>query len=239
VPTPPVPRPDNGGVKHPVSRLSRWIRSWRLQPAPPRHVVAPPGTGPRPDSYVIISGTGRAGTTLLVQVLSRVGLDTGFAPEHPIDPVAHAGLERRLRTRPPHRIVKAPGIANEIEACLAAGIRIEHAIICCRDLFAAAESRRRVQGKRRGEVPGGLVMTEEGSEQEAYLAIGFFKLIYHLSAAEVPMTFLHYPRYALDVDYAEEKLAPIFPEVPREKWREALRAAVRTDLMHDWEKKRA
>lgn len=214
-----------------MSRLTQWIRSRRLTRAPETAGSVPPADRPLPDQYVIISGTGRAGTTLLVKVLSSVGLDTGFAPDAPVDPIAHAGLEQRLAARPPHRIVKSPGIASEIEACLAAGIRIEHAIICCRDLSAAAESRRRVQGNRQGEVPGGLVMTTRGADQEAHLAIAFFNLIYHLSAAEVPMTFLHYPRYAVDFDYAEEKLAPIFPEVPRERWKKALQALVRADLM--------
>jgi len=51
---------------------------------------------------VIISGTGRAGTTFLVQLLTELGLETGYTPgdEHRhIDEHSQGGLEHNLPGR--------------------------------------------------------------------------------------------------------------------------------------------
>lgn len=186
--------------------------------------------------YTIISGTGRAGTTLLMKVLTRVGLDTGFSPEDEIDEVARAGLEQVITEseRPANRIVKSPWMALTLDDELAKGaVTIEHAIICIRDLRSAAESRRRVQAAKRAavgkEVAGGLWMTENPKEQDEVLAKIFYRLIYTLAAHEVPTTFLHFPRFAEDNEYAIRMLSPVFPEVSRENWLDALETEVRPD----------
>ena len=52
-----------------------------------------------PKHHIIIAGTGRAGTTFLVQLFTELGLDTGFSKEDfltKIDPISHGGLERSL-----------------------------------------------------------------------------------------------------------------------------------------------
>jgi len=185
--------------------------------------------------YTIISGTGRAGTTLLTKILTRAGLDTGFALDHPVDPVAHAGWERMIGERPGHRIIKSPWIALELDRVLAEGdVSIEHAILCIRDLHSAAESRRRVQVIRGVEtmVAGGLWETKDPEKQEEVLAGIFYSLVHTLSVHEVPMTFLHFPRFAEDSEYAIRKLLPIFPEVGRDVWLSAMQAEVRRELIH-------
>ncbi|HET7716157.1 MAG TPA: hypothetical protein VFK86_11065 [Bauldia sp.] len=183
--------------------------------------------------YTIITGTGRAGTTLLVQVLTRVGLDTGFRPDTEIDPIAHAGLERMLSQRPRHRVVKSPWIALELDEQLAAGVEIEHAIICTRSLAAAAESRRRVYARdpSRPDAPGALWLTADPGRQEAVLSEIFYNLIFTLTRHEIPITFLHFPRYARDHDYAVAKLSPVFPEIDVKMWRQALAELVKPDLI--------
>lgn len=190
-------------------------------------------------NYTIISGTGRAGTTLLVRILMKAGVDTGFDADAAIDPVAHAGLELDIRTKPDCRVVKSPWIATYLDqVVLDPEIAIDHAIICMRDLYAAAESRRRVQRLRNTEQPvaGGLWGATDPAAQEAYLAEVFYKLIFHLSEQEVPMTFLHFPRFAKDADYFVEKLAPIFPDVTGATLRAAHQAEVATDLITDFGK---
>jgi hypothetical protein len=52
-----------------------------------------------PKSHVIIAGTGRAGTTFLVELFTELGIETGFSKEDyktKIDPVSHSGLEFNL-----------------------------------------------------------------------------------------------------------------------------------------------
>ncbi len=61
--------------------------------------------------HLVITGTGRSGTTFLVELLTYLGLDTGFDPvsvRSGIDPVAHAGLERDIRSDDAPYVVKSP-----------------------------------------------------------------------------------------------------------------------------------
>jgi hypothetical protein len=187
--------------------------------------------------YVIISGTGRAGSTLLVRVLTRAGVDTGFSVDSPVDPISFGGLELELRDKPSAYVVKSPWIALYIEQLLAEDeIAIDHAIICTRDLRAAAESRRRVQAADGGsrDVPGGLWMTDDPDQQERVLAALFSRLIFHLSAHDVPMTFLQFPRFALEPTYLIEKLGQVFPSVSADEFLAAFRAESRPELIHDF-----
>ena len=188
--------------------------------------------------YTIISGTGRAGTTLLVRVLTVAGLDTGYTPAGlRVDPRAHAGLELDLRDKPDCAIVKSPWIATYAAEVLSRDdIAIDHAIICMRRLDHAAESRRRIQALSGSDatVHGGLVMTSDPAEQETVLARSFFDLLFELSRAEVPMTFLHFPRYAHDADYFVDKMSGVFPEVDPARLIDAYRAEVRPELITDF-----
>jgi len=61
--------------------------------------------------HVVISGTGRAGTTFLVALLTNLGFDTGF-PEKEIERLksetARAGLEHYIREEGSPYIIKSP-----------------------------------------------------------------------------------------------------------------------------------
>lgn len=164
--------------------------------------------------YTIISGTGRAGTTLLMRILGRAGMNIGFDMNNlPIDQIAHAGLELDLRDKPDCDIVKSPHIASYIEEAFDdKEIAIDRAIICMRPLFDVAESRRKVQklNSTDAEVAGGLTYTSDPELQESVLAQMFFNLLFHLSKNEVPIIFLHYPRFALNSAYFLSMIAPIF-----------------------------
>jgi hypothetical protein len=74
-------------------------------------------------SHVVITGTGRAGTTFLVQLLTCLGLDTGFdintmevlptartahIGSMGLSPIARAGLEMDIRHAQAPYIVKSP-----------------------------------------------------------------------------------------------------------------------------------
>jgi hypothetical protein len=187
-------------------------------------------------NYTIISGTGRAGTTLLVRILTKAGLDTGFDAEHlSVDPVSNAGLELDIRTKPDCSIVKTPYIATYIDQVFADGeIAIDHAIICIRKLHDAAESRRRIQVLRHTDesVPGGLWGVSAPGDQETYLKDIFYRLIFHLTRHEVPMTFLHFPRFATDAAYAVRELSKVFPNIDPERLRSAYQSEVVPELIH-------
>jgi hypothetical protein len=101
--------------------------------------------------HVIISGTGRAGTTVLMQILTKLGLNTGFTdPWSAIDTNCHAGMECDIRQPNAPYIVKSPWLCDYLEDVMRSqSVVIDRAIIPVRDLFAAAESRRDVV--RRGD----------------------------------------------------------------------------------------
>src|ERR1017187_10331562 len=107
--------------------------------------------------HLLISGTGRAGTTFLVQLFTELGLDTGFASATDgMHQGCNAGMEWQLedifKKSAPY-VVKAPILAERIHEVLEApGIVVDFMIIPIRELHAAAESRREVsrQAKRRG-----------------------------------------------------------------------------------------
>ena len=74
-----------------------------------------------------ISGTGRAGTTFLMQLFTELGLDTGFkrvSDNKSYFPTARAGLEQDLFDRKGPRIVKSPFLCDHVDDVLAAGFKI-------------------------------------------------------------------------------------------------------------------
>ena len=94
--------------------------------------------------HVIISGTGRAGTSFLMQLLTRLGLPTGFEGDDTLPhPEARAGLEFDIRNPGAPYIAKshffcdfAPEVIDRDD------IVIDYVFIPMRNLEAAAQSRR-------------------------------------------------------------------------------------------------
>jgi hypothetical protein len=203
------------------------------------HRIAPSSHGAR--RHCIISGTGRAGTSFLIQLLSHLGLDTGFARGSiKIDENSKAGLEYDLRASNAPYIVKSPWICDYIDEVLSRrDLIIEHAFIPFRDLDAAARSRIRTQataapGVKPAEVIGGLWHTEEPELQADILAKQFYRLVTALAGAEIPMSFIRYPRLTQDPDYLYDKLKPLMAKVSHRRFRTAFIETVRPDWVHSF-----
>jgi len=173
----------------------------------------------KPRRHCVISGTGRAGTSFLVHLLTELGLDTGFKPgaitetSGHMDPVALAGLEHDIRRAPAPYIVKSPHLCDYIDTLADdPNIQIDHAIVPIRDLDGAALSRLRVQQqhpqRRLGRSPGGLWDARTLDEQRQVLAQKQYRLLFHLAQMDVPVTLLHFPRCAVDWRYL--KLTAVF-----------------------------
>jgi hypothetical protein len=194
-----------------------------------------------PRRHLIITGTGRAGTTLLVQLMTTLGMNTGFE-DTSSGVFAHcqAGMERDLRDPDCPYVVKDPRLCYRLDAILRDGIAaIDHAIVPVRDLYSAAESRRAVSAKAgvRGAdaVAGGLWLTSAPDEQEAVLAAQFYRLMDTLTRYDVPTTLLQFPRFVSDPDYLFRKLSPVLPDIGAVRFRTAFNQVVRPDLVHDFE----
>ncbi|MBS0264671.1 MAG: hypothetical protein JSS02_22240 [Planctomycetes bacterium] len=174
--------------------------------------------------HIIITGTGRAGTTFLVRLFTYLGFDTGFTKKSAIDPVAHAGLETVIEDWNAPYIVKQPQLCERLDTIMERGdILIDHAIIPRRDLFAAAESRR-VNARQNpkvtpSEVIGGTFGTDSLAvgDQEAALQRLEKKLWDAISTYQIPYTELWFPDDFQDAERLFQKLGPVFDCVAEEQ----------------------
>jgi hypothetical protein len=211
---------------------------------------------------VLITGTGRAGTTFLVQLLTELGLDTGYTAEEArrrVDAHSQAGLEHDLPRsggkptirdwlrQPKHTvralwqgspttpyIIKNPALCDTLGEILASQrLVIDHVYIPLRDLEEAALSRARVGGHD-GSQPGGLWKTGDPRRQKAVLAEMFFRLVHTLAMYDVPHTFLLFPRLVEDWVYAYAKLSFLVQDIDRETFRAAFARVAAPELVHQF-----
>lgn len=183
---------------------------------------------------IIITGTGRAGTTFLVRLLTELGLDTGFTRENWREHVhAHcsAGMEKDLGAPDAPRIVKDPDLCERLPGILAEGrIVVEHALVPVRDLASASASRVRIGVN----APGGIVGTENATQQQAVLAERFHHLVETLVLHDIPHTFLAFPRFACDADYCFERLRFLLPGVSFAEFAAVFARVSDPKLIHDF-----
>ena len=191
-----------------------------------------------PRRHIIISGTGRAGTTFLVQLLTELGLDTGFPKDQTIDANSRAGMELDLRDPNSPYVVKSPWLCDYLDELLEAGeVVVEHAIIPVRDLYAAAQSRRHVANTAPDNpagVPGGLWHTTNPENQEAILTGQLYKLIYALARHDVPLSLLLFPRFVNDAEYLFSKLNFLLGDIEYNEFTKALQTVRHPEFVHDF-----
>ena len=168
---------------------------------------------------IVITGTGRAGTTLLVQLFTALGFNTGYTLNDAltlVDKISLAGLENLLTKESPV-IVKSPYLTDTLFKDLAEhDFGVLFAIIPIRKLEDAAESRRRVHGEaiRQGLDPyihpGALWLTDDPALQEERLALQHYKAVYALAKYRVRTFSLAFPDYAYDISYCFRALESIW-----------------------------
>jgi hypothetical protein len=208
-----------------------------------------------PRKHVVITGTGRTGTTFLVELLTHLGVETGFK-SHEIavlkDEISNGGLEFDIRHDSPPYVVKSPWFCDYAEEVMSRDdIVVEHVFVPLRDLHAAAESRRFVTRANVSRLPvlerfkrwikppsfvGGMWHTRsfKNGRQEEALVRQMYKLLLALSSASVPITFLHYPRLVKDCPYLFAKLRPVLGDMPYHEFRTVFERTVRPDLVHSF-----
>ena len=184
---------------------------------------------------MIITGTGRAGTTLLVQVLTDVGLDTGFTSDAEGDPRVHGGLEREITDPGAPRIVKSPYLSWQLGELVDSGrALVEHVIVPIRDLDVAAASR--VRSTRYGtnlQTRGGLFGTATATKQRDVLARFEYELFFTIARLDLPHTLLYFPRLAQDWEYTYRKLSFLDPSIPPERWKDAIERRYEPTWLHE------
>lgn len=179
-------------------------------------------------NHLLVAGTGRAGTTFLVQYLAACGLETQLAREghHAYDEAANAGLEDMVLGQPDAPYVcKSPWLYEYIERVLEDdSVAIDAVVVPMRSLVEAATSRVVNEMRARyatampddckqwaswGMTPGGVVYSLNPIDQARVLALGFHELLHALVKRNIPVVFLDFPRFVEDHDYLYESLGSI------------------------------
>lgn len=194
--------------------------------------------------HLLISGTGRAGTTFLVQLLTELHLDTGFSSiRENVHASCNAGMEWNIEDifqgNAPY-VVKGPALCEHIGRILQTpGITVDCMIIPIRDLYESAESRRKnLRQSRSRKAPGALWLTKNPKKQEQALAIYFHHLVHSLTKHDIPMVWVQFPRIVNDPEYLFAKLSPWLQGKSFEEFSRAFKAVSRPELVNDFKAKK-
>ena len=195
-------------------------------------------------SHVVISGTGRAGTSFLTRFLGECGLDIGGVSD--VHARTRAGLEQNLLTADAAYVVKDPWIFAYCDVVDLKEINIEFLILPIRDLLDASKSRvlqERIKvmdspwvdlpvAEVSADTPGGILYSLDPVDQARILAVGFHKLVHWATKNDIPIIFLDFPRFARDGDYLCDPLAPVLtPHCSPEQARKAFAALADSSLI--------
>jgi len=164
---------------------------------------------------ILISGTGRAGTTFLMKILSFLGLDTGFDLNNWhqfVSPNCNAGLEMALEW--PHFLVKNTKFLGQIDEIVKT-VDIQLFIIPVRNYSAAVESRIKNSFESNDFVfgsNGGVFMDVESwrEAQTQYHRRMIASYIESMVKYRIPTIFLDFQAMITDPLYVYENLRPLF-----------------------------
>lgn len=185
-------------------------------------------------NHLLIAGTGRAGTSLLVRILHACGLDTEISRRDGAvfwDDHANAGIENIPIVGADHPyVVKSPFSYQFIRELLARpDINLDGVLIPVRDLDEAVASRIVLELRHRyehlvefasqveetwrdwGTVPGGVTYSLEPLDQARILAHSLHRIIEPLVDGEIPIHFLKFPKFTQDIEYLHRRLMPVLP----------------------------
>ena len=195
--------------------------------------------------HALITGTGRAGTTFIMILLTKLGLDTGFSINHyhkSIHDNCNAGMEKILQIKNPPYIIKNPAFCDGLEKkILRRDIKIDHVFIPIRNVSEAAKSRVLIEKESDKSnyqegvpIPGGLWGTDDPQKQELILHQKLSRLMLVLSKYFVPFTLIHYPKLTKQSRYLYRKLKPVLKDISFEQFDRVFGETVRPELVHSY-----
>lgn len=172
---------------------------------------------------VIITGTGRSGTSLLMLILHRCGVYTALS-EDDYDRGINAGMELPLKEIDKRfvEVVKSPEYSDALDA-LVRMVQIDHIIVPMRNLHHVVTSR--AENDR-------LVGVTEADQQRSYLLERHYAMCRQIAALNIPFTLIDFNRMTTDCDYLYSKISPVFPKISAARFRTAYYSLLDKSLIH-------
>jgi hypothetical protein len=151
--------------------------------------------------HILISGTGRAGTTFLIIIFTLLNLDTGYninEINELLNVKCNSGLEKGFKLS--NKIVKSPFFIQNMEKVLSL-TKIELMIIPIREFKQSAESR-----VKNGKEKGGLWSAKNFEEQLQFYHKIMAEYLYYMTKFDIPTVFIDFDKMISDSKYLYQKL---------------------------------
>jgi hypothetical protein len=159
---------------------------------------------------ILISGTGRCGTTFLIKLFTLLDFDTGYDKskfENYIDKKCNSGMERNFTSE--HYIIKNPYFIKGINQ-IVDQIKIKYMIIPIRNFKECANSR-----MKNGDttVAGGLIWGATNVEEQIKLFNETISnYIFYMTKHDINTIFIDFDKMINDYEYLFNKLNIILRE---------------------------
>ncbi|MEN9822597.1 MAG: hypothetical protein RLZ04_1023 [Actinomycetota bacterium] len=173
-------------------------------------------------AHVFITGTGRAGTSFLVELFGACGLDVGDLATTAYFASADAGYEHRPHETSLPYVVKSPELHQFLDEIDLSSTTVDAVVVPVRDLRAAARSRilqeRATAGWSLDEssrltvvstTAGGALTSLSLDDQERLLAVGQARIIQWAVTNDLPLYLIDFPRIVDDAEYCIDRLWPV------------------------------
>jgi hypothetical protein len=159
---------------------------------------------------ILITGTGRSGTTFLIRLFTFLGYDTGFTRDnymHHIAPNCNSGMEYPYTA--PYYILKNPEFIANIETIINSNeLNIKLIIIPIRNYSESANSR----NNHGALVCGGLWNAHDFDSQLNYYYKIMSNYIHSMVKHNIPTLFLDFNAMTQNKKYLYDKLKPVLDE---------------------------
>lgn len=156
---------------------------------------------------ILISGSGRCGTTFLIKLFTFLNFDTGFTKtdyEKFIFSNCNSGMEKEINAE--NYILKNPLFITQIEEIIKK-TKIKYMIIPIRDYSESAKSRTTHQNET-----GGLWNATDEATQQAFFYKIMAEYLYQMVKYDINTIFLDFEKMTTDKKYLYDKLKIIFDE---------------------------
>ena len=158
---------------------------------------------------ILITGTGRCGTTFLIKLFSFLDFDTGYNRDNynlSISPICNSGMERNYQDN--YYILKNPTFIMDIENILNdSSIIIKNVIIPIRDIKISAKSR-----VKHGEQNGGLWNAQDELSQIDFYKNILTNYIFISTKYDINTIFIDFDKMINNKTYLFNKLKIILDE---------------------------